>query len=972
MKKLFTILVAGLLCGFSAGAFPLTGMVVDQHGEPIIGASVAVKGTTIGVSTDHLGEFTLNVPSEDSTVVISFIGYRTLELPANSPLFAAPIVLEEEQVAIENVVVIGYGQIRRGDATGSLIAVTADDLAGNLGVSPETLLQGKVAGLSVTTAGGAPGSSSTIRFRGGSSLSASNDPLIIVDGVPLDNQAVNGMSNGLSTINPNDIESVTVLKDASATAIYGSRASNGVILITTKRGRAGKVSVNYNGTAAISTVPKYIDVMSASQFREFIRNNFGAGSTAESLLGNVDTDWQKAIFRTSFSHDHNVSVSGSTPTMPYRASFGYNNDEGILKTSRFQRFTLTGKVNPKFFDNHLSVDANIKGIVTRNRFADVGAIGGALMMDPTQPTYATNRYGNGYYVWLNENGLPNNQATVNPLGILMQRMDKSTVYRSIGNVQLDYKMHFLPELRANLNLGYDVLKSDGNNSNPDNGVISWSYGNHPGEGRLTKYQQKKLNTILEFYLNYAKDLERIDSRLDALLGYSWQRFANWGYNRETTLDRNTVFSDTQFNTQFFLVSFFGRVNYTYKDRYLFTFTLRSDASSRFSKSHRWGWFPSAAFAWRISQEEFLRDSETLSDLKLRVSYGKTGQQDIVDNDYPYIPRFTSSQFNAEYPFGGIYYPMLRAEGYDPNIKWEETSTFNIGVDFGFLNSRITGSVDYYHRKTKDLINKIPVASGTNLTNYIVTNIGDLKNDGVELSLNATAIDTPDWRWDIGFNATWSRTRITKLTLTSDPNYIGVQTGGISGGQGNTIQIHSVGHSPNSFYVYPQKYGEDGRPLEGQYSGPLRAYKKPTPDVYLGINSQLFYKNWDFSFSGRAHFGNWVYNNVQSNGEAISRAYSNNITTNRLASASATGFREPQYLSDYYVQRASFFKMDNITLGYTFKEVLRTFTNLRLSFSIQQPFVISGYKGLDPEVNNGIDNNLYPRPRIFIFGLNVNF
>lgn len=971
MKKIITLIFAGLLfSSLSAMAYDLKGTVVGPNGEPIVGASVVEKGTTNGVSTDDMGQFRLVVSSPEAPILISFIGYKPMELPANSDLFKAPVVLEEDNINIDNVVVIGYGQIRKNDATGSVIAVSPDQLTKGLGVSPEQLLQGKVAGLSITNAGGAPGAESQIRIRGGSSLSASNDPLIVVDGVPLDNTKISGMSNGLSTINPNDIESFTVLKDASATAIYGSRASNGIIMITTKKGKAGKVVVNYNGTASISTVAKYTDVMSADEFRAFIRQNFGAGSAAEQLLGKENTDWQKNIFRTSFSHDHNVSVSGSTKTMPYRASFGYNNDEGILKTSRYERFTLTGKVNPKFFDNHLSVDANIKGIVTRNRFADVAAVGGALSMDPTQPIYSDGEYGGGYFVWLNEAGRPNSQANFNPVANLMQTMDKSTVYRSIGNVQLDYKMHFLPELRANLNLGFDALKSDGTKTIPDNAAITWSYGTNPGEGRLTKYQQKKLNTILEFYLNYNKEIGR--NRIDALLGYSWQHFSKWGYNRGTTLNETTVFDDKPTNTEFYLVSFFGRLNYTFADKYLFTFTIRDDGSSRFARDQRWGWFPSAAFAWRISQENFLKDSRTISDLKLRLSYGKTGQQDIVDNDYPYIPRFTISQGNAMYPFGDTYYPTYRAEGYDPNIKWEETLTFNTGIDFGFLNNRITGSVDYYHRKTKDLINKIPVPSGTNLTNYIVTNIGDLKNQGVEFSLSATAINTKDWQWDIGFNATYSTTEITKLTRTNDPAYIGVQVGGISGGTGNTIQIHSVGHAPYAFYVYPQKYDAAGKPIEDQYNGGLRQYKKPTADVFLGLSSKLFYKDWDFSFNARAQFGNYVYNNIASNNEAISRAYSNGVTSNKLASASATNFKEPRYLTDYYVRKASFLKMDNMTIGYTFKEVLRTFNNLRLSFSVQQPFVITGYDGLDPEVLNGIDNNVYPRPRIYVFGLNVNF
>lgn len=976
---LFLVAVFATTAGF-AQLKSVTGKVsATESGEFLPGVTIVVKGTTNGTVTNFDGAYSINV-EEGQTLIFSFIGYAPQEMIVGSNnVINVQLALSVE--SLEEVVVIGYGQVKKEDATGSVTAITSDDFNVTAMSSPVGLVTGKIAGVQITTGGGAPGEGATIRIRGGSSLSASNDPLIVIDGVPVDNDGISGMRSPLGSIHPNDIETFTVLKDASATAIYGSRASNGVIIITTKKGRKGAgLLASYNGYTSLSIKSGEVDVLSSDEFRKTIIEEKGENSNAAKLLGSANTNWQDEIYEPAISIDHNVSLTGNIKEMPFRASVGYTNENGILKTSGLERGTASLGFNPSFFDSHLRFNLNLKGMLIKNKFGNEGAIGSAVSFDPTQPVYTnSDKYG-GFYTWLQPNGDPNTLAPNNPVALLMMHRDQSNVKRSIGNLQTDYRFHFLPELNATLNLGYDISQSEGSVNEPMN--APWTFGN--GGGYFREYTQDKENTLLDFYLNYVKDIEAIKSKVDVMGGYSWQHFWRENYQYATNGSGSEILTPKNYDpTESYLVSFFGRLNYTLLDRYLLTVTVRQDGTSRFSPETRWGTFPSAALAWRIKDEPFLANLKSVSDLKLRAGYGITGQQNIGSNDYPYMPRYTYSVNNARYQFGDQYYTTYRPEGYDANIKWEETSTMNIGLDYGFIDNRITGSIDAYLRKTNDLINFIPVPAGTNLTNQILTNVGNLENKGIEFTINAIAVSKPDLTWEIGFNATYNENKITKLTATDDPKYLGVFVGGISGAVGNTIQIHSVGYPKNSFFVYEQVYDENQKPIEGLYvdrngDGQITGddryrYKKADPDVYMGFNTKLNWKKWDFGFNGRINLGNYVYNNNWSSNGTLnnlywSTGYMNNIPSHALE----TRFQNPQYFSDYYIKDGSFLRMDNINLGYTFQNYFNDRMSMRLYLSAQNVFVITNYEGIDPEVGSGIDNNVYPRPRIFMMGVNVNF
>lgn len=916
-------LLFGLFLSLSAYAQQVSvkGHVKDSTGEPVIGANVVVKdNSSIGTITDLNGNFVLSVP-QNSTLVISFIGYKPVEMKA-AP--SVTVTLHEDAVMLQEAVVIGYGTVKKNDVTGSVMAIDADKMVKGMATSASDLLVGKAAGVSVITDGGAPGAGATIRVRGGSSMSASNDPLIVIDGVPVDNTEIKGMGNPLSTVHPNDIETFTILKDASATAIYGSRASNGVIIITTKKGQSGRVKVDYSGTFSISTKSNTVDVMKAEDFRNFVIEKFGENSLQANALGKTSTDWQDEIFRTAFSTDHNVSVSGAVPHMPYRVSVAYTNENGILKTSNMQRLTGAINLNPNFFDKKLNIQLNVKGVYNKNRFADRAAIGLATQYDPTQPVYMEgNPYGNGYFMYMKQEGdktSPIDIGLANPVAMLEEKDDKSTVYRSIGNAQIDYKFHFLPELRANLNLGYDVSKSKGDVIIADNSPLTYCTGNFKnGFGENSHYTQLKRNTLLDFYLNYANTFGV--NYIDVMAGYSWQHFYNsttnsYPYSAAYAEKTGEEFykKGDDYASESYLVSFFGRLNYTLLNRYLVTFTLRNDGSSRFSPDNRWGLFPSVALAWKLNEESFLKNVNAISDLKLRLGYGVTGQQNLGNGDYPYMARYMYSKAGANYYFGDTEYSLIAPQPYDQNLKWEETTTWNVGIDYGFLNGRITGTIDYYFRKTKDLLNTVTAPAGTNFSNQLLTNVGTLENKGFEFSINAHAVSTQDWNWNIGYNISYNKNKITKMTFNDDPNYAGVIHGGIDGGTGYNALIHRVGEAFNSFYVFEQIYGPDGKPIEGAYvdqngdnqinDADLICFKKAAPDVFMGLTSQLSYKNWDFSFALRGSFGNYVYNNVQSNREAYEGANMYDQTgflKNRLTSARSTDFKNAQYRSSYYVR-----------------------------------------------------------------------
>ena len=990
LRMLTLLCVLVLSVSAFAQQIAVNGHVKDETGEPIIGATIRVVGQTGGTVTDFDGNFTINANTGDM-VSVSYIGYDVSEAPATAKM---TITLKEAKgESINEVVVIGYGRVKKNDLTGSVTALNAEKMVKGAVTSATDMLVGKAAGVSVITDGGAPGAGATIRIRGGSSMSASNNPLVVIDGVPVDDGGINGMANPSSTVHPDDIATMTVLKDASATAIYGSRASNGVILITTKKGKAGGIQVGYSGSVKVSTHAKEVDVMSANDFKKFVTSKFGEQSMQAKALGTSDTNWQKEVLRTSVSTDHNINVSGAVANLPYRVSVGYTNENGIVKTSNMERFTGAINLNPQFFDKHLTVQLNVKGIYNTNRFADLGSLGMATQYDPTQPIYMKgSEYGNGYFMYLNDKGKPIDIALANPVSILTDKSDKTKVYRSIGNAQFDYKFHFLPDLRANLNLGYDVSKGTGDVITVDNSPMSWTWGNFKkGFGENSSFWQLKRNTLLEFYMNYTKTFGA--HFIDAMAGYSWQHFyrsewTKYPYSAAKAKEYGKEFykGEDDFITENYLVSFFGRVNYTLLDRYLLTFTLRNDGSSRFNKDNRWGVFPSAALAWRINEEAFLKDARWLDDLKLRLGYGVTGQQNLNSGDYPYMARYAYSQPGANYYFGDKRVQLIAPLAYDENLKWEETTTYNAGLDFGIFKGILSGTLDFYYRQTNNLLNTVTAPAGTNFSNELLTNVGTLENKGVELSLTAHPITTKDFQWTLGYNVSYNKNTITKLTFNDDPKYKGVIHGGIDGATGYNIQINSVNKPYNSFYVFEQMYDEKGTPIEGAYvdqnndnkidEGDLIPYKKSAPDVYVGLTSQMNYKNWDLSFALRSSIGNYVYNNTQSNREAWdgSQMYDQTgFLKNRLNSATNKNFHVGQFRSSYYVQKADFVRMDNISLGYTFNKLFNDKQSARLYFTVQNPFVITNYSGIDPEISGeGIDKNIYPRPISFMFGFNFKF
>lgn len=997
-KRIILFLLVGVftsslnLFAQSNDRITVRGLVKDSQGIPAIGANVIEKGTSNGTITDMDGRFSVNV-SPSAILVFSYIGYETQEINVAGRT-TIDITFHENAAMLEQVVVIGYGSVKKSDLTGSIAAIGEKDFQKGLVTTPSELISGKIAGVQITSNGGRAGAGSRIRIRGGASLNASNDPLVVIDGVPIDNGSISGASNILSSINPNDIESMNVLKDASATAIYGSRASNGVILITTKKGTAGQqLKVEVSTQASIATNSKKVDVLSADDFRELVKNSRYTQQKHIDLLGTANTDWQDEIYRTAFTSDNNLNITGSLKNMPYRVSAGFITQDGILDTDNMQRTTAAFNLSPKFFDDHLSVNVNFKGNYQKSRFGNGAAIGAATRMDPTQPVKANGfDQFNGYWTWLAGGGtsdLPNTLATVNPVALLDSRDDHSEVYRSIGNAQFDYKFHFLPELRANLNLGYDLSQGKGGVVVSEWAPQSYTNGDNPGEGgERTRFKQDKRNLLLEFYLNYVKDIESIQSRIDVMGGYTYQDWKITANNYERTtysgkkvLDTPTFPKSVNQNT---LISYYGRLNYTLMERYLLTATVRRDGSSRFGKDNRWGTFPSVALAWRISEEDFLKDNGPLSNLKLRLGYGVTGQQDI--GNYGYIPTYSYSENSAMIQFGDQFYHMWRPNGYDSERKWEQTQTYNMGIDYGFFDNRLSGSVDYYYKKTKDLLNEIPLPIGSNYTNQIIKNIGSLHNQGIEANVNVVAITNKDIQWDLGFNVTYNKTKIDKLSLNDGANssYEGVVTGGISGGTGNMIQIHSVGYAPNSFYVYKQLYREDGTPIEGAYAdlngdGVINEqdryrYKKAEPDVFMGFNTSFSYKNWSLSTSLRSNLGNYMYNNIFSDGGN----YSQVLNPNEFLMNSVTNIRNSQFysrnsFSDYYIENASFLKMDYASLAYNFGRIARNpKLNLRANFTVQNVFTITNYKGVDPEIAGGIDNNFYPNPRTFSLGLSLNF
>ena len=998
----------GLLLGLflSVGAFAqidVKGHVKDATGEPIIGATVRVDGTQTATVTDFDGNFVLKA-NQGADITITYIGYQPQTVKAAPTV---EVILQDDAAVLNEVVVIGYGAVRKSDLTGSVTAMKPDTKNKGLVVNAQEMMQGKIAGVNVTSDGGSPGGSSTIRIRGGSSLNASNNPLIVIDGVPMDNNGVKGLSNPLSMVNPQDIESFNVLKDASATAIYGSRGSNGVIIITTKKGRKGSApQVSYNGSVTMSMKKKLIDVMDGDQYRAFATQLYKGNAREEAAmaaLGDANTDWQDEIYRTAWSHDHNVTLAGAIGNLPYRVSLGYTDQQGILKTSDFKRYTAALNLNPSLLNDHLTLNLNAKGMWAKTQYANTGAIGAAMAYDPTKPIYDTTsadakNFG-GYTEWkvpgesLNDPSWPNTynrNATANPVALLDLNDDRAISRSFIGNADIDYKIHGFEDLRLHLTLGADISEgkqwTDVANSSP----AAIYYGYH-GWDKITKR-----NLTLSTYAQYYKDFAKIH-HFDIMGGYEWQHFwrtqktNNWGGYPSTHAEKGGQFHDWylhRYKTENYLVSFFGRLNYILMDRYYLTATLRNDGSSRF-KDH-WQLYPSAALAYKMSEEKVFKNIDWLSDLKLRLSYGKTGQQEGI-GDYNYFAIYAvNSGVGSYYDISGDG-SMARPDAYDPNLKWETTDTYNIGFDFGAWNQRFTVGVDVYFRKTTDLLNKADVAAGTNFKNTVMTNIGSMENKGVEVTLGFKPIQTDDWYWTIDYNFTYNHNEITEL-IGDDPNYF-VPTGGIGGGTGVNAQAHAVGHPAYSYYVYQQVYDKAGKPIEGQVvdrnaDGVITEadkyfYKSPMAPVTMGLSSRLEYKSWDLGFTLRASLGNYVFNNLMSGNVNMSAAelYSggNNFYGNRPVAALDYNWQTYDLeakLSDHWVQNGSFLKCDNITLGYSFDSLFKcgNYKGIggRIYATASNVFCITKYDGIDPEVFGGIDNNLYPRPISFILGLNLNF
>ncbi|PWL31345.1 MAG: SusC/RagA family protein [Fluviicola sp. XM-24bin1] len=984
-----------IAAGFSSSAqetATLTGVVTDDNGEPLYDATVIVAGTQIGTKTDFDGKFELTgIPvsgeSEVKEIVIRGIGVdqKSFNVEFKPGETVTRNFSTGNALNLDDVVVIGYGTTRTKDLTGAATKITEEDFNDTPAASPEQLIQGKVAGVKINTNGGAPGSGSTIRLRGGTSINASNDPLIVVDGVPLDNGGIAGAPSPLSLINPADIESFVILKDASAAAIYGSRGANGVILITTKNGYKEAFNVRATIGTTVSQNVEFVNVLTGDQFRDLVNTNGLASQAA--LLGDANTDWQREIYRTGLIQNYNVSVGGGFKPLPYRLSLGARIEDGILKRDQMNRYNVGLNLNPRFFDNTLRVDVSVKYARTNTFFADRGAIGSAILFDPTQPVQSGNDAYGGYFEWLNSGGDPQTLAPKNPVGLLNQREDYGIVDRLIGNVRMTYKLPFAPRIKAVVNGGTDISTGRGETS-----VLPTSAAGFFSDGSYSQYTSNKRNKLLEAYVNYNSDSTFKNWLLDATAGYAWQdwqtstpSFATYNYDQDSIIFPE---NPNPFFTANALLSFYGRGIATYKDRYVLTATLRRDGSSRFSPATRWGWFPSVSGAWMITEEKFMKKLKKVNLLKLRGGFGVTGQQDI-GADYPYIPNYQQGTLTAQYYFGGTYYTVLRPDGYDASIKWEETQSYNIGLDFGMFKDRISGTIDLYYKRTDDLLAVVPVMAGTNFTNQILTNVGSMDNRGIEIAVNGTAMARKNFRWDIGVNATYNRNEVLNLTQVPDPDSPGIPVGGIAGGIGNNVQIHSVGFPTFTYFVFEQQYDAAGQPIEVGQTAPNGStyteldafvdrnedgvineedryrFGQSIPDWFFGLNMNFEYKRWFAGFSMRGEVGGYNYNNIHSVGGTFqgvgTSGFLSNLSSFYFENEIQT-LTDKQLLSDHYLEKADFIKIDYITVGYKFKKYLTA------SFTVNNAFIFSNYSGIDPEINGGIDLNVYPRPRLYSINL----
>lgn len=957
----------------------IKGEVTDaQNGEALIGATVMVEGEKGGAVTDFDGNFSLQVSSSAKKIKVSYIGYidKVLSISDNMK-----VKLESDSKALADVVVIGYGTARKSDLTGSVATVKSKDFNKGLVSSPEQLINGKVSGVQIMSNSGSASAGSTIRVRGGASLNASNDPLIVLDGVPLEQGGISGnSSNFLSMINPSDIESMTVLKDASSTAIYGSRASNGVIIITTKKGQQGAVKVNFNTTNSLQTRAQMVDMLSRDEFVNVI-NQFGTDNQ-KSLLGTANTDWNDEVYRTAFGTDNNLSVSGSIDKwLPFRVSVGYYNQSGLVRKDNVERWTGNVVLTPSFFQDHLKLTINAKGTLNNNSFNNGGAVWAAATFNPTIPVYSGNDKYGGYNEALDADGYPVNAGVRNPRGLVDLYDSKSKVSRFIGSMDVDYKVHFLPDLKLHATVGADYAKGDGTIYVPAYAAQSYNKDESLGGSDYKYGPQKNENRLLTLYANYAKYFEDIKSNVDLTAGYDYQYWKSTTPLYYTKSAAGTNLSTVKASDyRHVMLSYYGRINYSFDGKYLLTATVRRDASSRFSKDTRWGTFPSVALGWTLTEEPWLKNQKVLSNLKLRASYGVTGQQEGIGN-YNYLPVYTYSVTGAEAFINGQYINTYRPEAYVSDLKWETTTSWNFGLDFGFLDGRIGGAIDFYTRKTKDLLASVPTAAGTNFSKTILTNVGNVDSKGIEVSLNATPIQTKDWEWNLSYNFTWQNMKVKNLSLTKGGSQTNVKVGpSIDAYQ---FQVLSEGYEPYMFYVYHQLYdSKTGKPIEGAYAdlnndgeineSDLYRYHSPAPKYIMGLSTSLRYKQLTLGMSFRANIDNYVYNGMgMSTGAFETVSYNNSQLNNLNTSFLKTGFKTRQYLSDYYVENASFLKLDNLSLSYNVGKINK-WASLTVSAMVQNVFTITGYSGTDPEVPNGMDNSFYPRPRTYSVSLGLQF
>ncbi len=931
--------------------------------------TVIIKNSTNSVISDSNGNYQIKADIGD-IITFSFLGYGSIEKKVTGNTLN--VSLQETTKALNEVVVIGYGSTTKKDLTGSIAQVSSKDFHKAPVTTVEGLIANKVAGVQITPRSGKPGAGSSIIIRGGSSLNASNDPLYVIDGVPLEGS--NGGPGVLSQLNPNDIESFTILKDASAAAIYGSRASNGVIIITTKKGSLKETKVDFSSSTRVTSIMEQAPVLSADQYRSLVNTLITNGTPPKTPVGTANTNWQDEIYQLAIASENNLSMSGAIKSLPYRVSVGYLNQDGVLRTGNYERFTALLNLSPKFFDNHLKVNLNLKGSFEKERIANEGALWNARAFDPSQPVRVEDQMYGGYFQYTQFASNPA-LAIINPVSMLEQVQSKNENIRSVGNLQLDYSMHFLPDLHLNVNAGYDIskgkyLSSASASYFPANLSEGYIYYADPSN--------EVQNTLFESYLFYSKEIAAIKSRFDITAGYSYNDFltTNYFYPTFRSDGIKQPNSDPVFpfdKPSHSIISFYGRLNYVFNEKYLLTATLRQDGSSRFSEENRWGLFPSAAFAWKIKEEGFLKNTKLFSDLKLRLGYGVTGQQDGIANYY-YRPSYFSGYADEQYTFGNTSYLTVNPGAYNLNLKWEETASSNIGLDFGFLKNRLTASVDVYLKETKDLLNITRVPLGFNQGSELLLNIGKMENRGVEFALKAIPIQTDNMTWDVNFNFTYNENKITHLNDVSDEG-IGLFS--------NAILVNTVGYPRNTFYLYHQVYGANGMPIEGQMldvnnDGLLNASdryisdKSTAPRYLMGFSTNFQYKKWNVSTAFHANLDHYLFFHPYDNTISITEwQTSQNLST--LYYDTLFSRNDPaQGYSDFYLQNASFLKMDNISIGYDFGKVLaNSKVGLNVNCSVQNVFIITNYQGLDPEANFGSEN-AYPVPRIFSMGLNLNF